>query len=227
MNTIFALDSSGKTASVCLLAGERVLYQELLNAGLTHSETLLPLAQRAFERTGLAPERVGLYAVTGGPGSFTGLRIGMALVKGLALPHATPALQVSTLAALALGSELQGTVIPALDARRGEVYWAAFGQGAEFSRLLPDTAGPAADAAAFAAKPGGPVFFVGDGAEICYNAFSYGPNVRPAPDNQPNIALGAAQIARCQWRGGKPLPAAALRPEYQRIPQAERERNQR
>lgn len=228
MSLICGLDSSGKTASVCFLKDGAILYEKLLDEGLTHSETLLPLLMEAFAATGTGPKDVALYAVTGGPGSFTGLRIGMALVKGLALPCGTPAVQVPTLRALATACGQAGVVVPALDARRGEVYWAAFQGAAPVVRLHADTAGSADAAAAFACKQPDGAIFVGDGAKICYNACNCPLGVRlwPAQDGL-NIARGAAQAAHARWHpGGKP-PAAALRPNYLRLSQAERQRAQR
>ncbi|MDL2294940.1 tRNA (adenosine(37)-N6)-threonylcarbamoyltransferase complex dimerization subunit type 1 TsaB [Ruminococcaceae bacterium OttesenSCG-928-D13] len=230
--TVFALDSSGKAAGVCVLENGVVRYEKNLDAGRTHSETLLPLAIEAFEAAGLAPADVDLFAVTAGPGSFTGLRIGMSLVKGLALPAGTPAVGVSTLEALAEATLFvarpEGAVIvPALDARRSEVYWAAFDAAENRPRrLLPDTAGPAAGMLENDVFSGRDVFFVGDGAEICYNNNNCGPNIRrryegdlPVP-----IAKGAAFAALAVRETG---PAAGLRPQYLRLSQAERERRER
>jgi tRNA threonylcarbamoyladenosine biosynthesis protein TsaB len=230
---VLALDASGKTASACVLRGERVLREETLDAGLTHSETLLPLAQRTLGAAGLTPRQVQLYAVTGGPGSFTGLRIAMALVKGMALPRTTPAVAVSTLEALALAfthlrPQARGIVLPALDARRGEVYWAAFElTGALPRRLVPDTVGPAAKIAASGLPDGREIFLVGDGAKICYNKLNYSP-VSLSESGVPPIATGAGLLAVRAWNsaqgGDGGFDAACLRPRYLRLSQAERER---
>ena len=115
------LDSSGKSATVVLAKDEDLLYSTCLNTGLTHSETLLSLIQQALHASGLTPQDIDQYGICTGPGSFTGLRIGIALVKGLAFSADTPCVPLSTLHVLACGVSWPGIVISALDARRGEV----------------------------------------------------------------------------------------------------------
>ena len=123
---ILAIDTAGRSASAALLRDDAVLYETVCNCGLTHSETLMPMIDAALKTGGVRPDQLDLYAVTAGPGSFTGLRIGLAAVKGMALAAGTPCAGVSTLEALAWCHTGSGTVIAALDARRGQVYWAAF-----------------------------------------------------------------------------------------------------
>ncbi len=223
MKTILALDSSGKTASVCVKAQGRVLFDEVIDEGLTHSETLLALVRRALAASRLQPEDISLYVVTAGPGSFTGLRIGMALIKGLAFAHGTPAVAVSTLHALACAYEgLPGTLVTALDARRSEVYWAAFAGGDAPCRLAPDSTGPLAQLAPFVEGAKGPVYFVGDGAPLCYEAFGANGKVCRLPGGSPpSIARGAAEAAGAAEGATE---AGALRPVYLRLSQAERQR---
>ncbi|MEG1477822.1 MAG: tRNA (adenosine(37)-N6)-threonylcarbamoyltransferase complex dimerization subunit type 1 TsaB, partial [Oscillospiraceae bacterium] len=122
----FSLDSAGKTAGVALMEDGRLLYEAYLNSGNTHSVSLLPLVESAFNMAGITAKDIDLFAVNAGPGSFTGIRIGLALVKGLALPNNTPCVGTSTLESLAYGFGGEGTILAALDARRGEVYYAAF-----------------------------------------------------------------------------------------------------
>lgn len=138
---LLAIDTAGKTAAVAVLRDEVLLYEAAANNGLTHSETLLPMVDTALKACGLRCADIDLYGVTAGPGSFTGLRIGLAAVKGMALPRQTPCAGVSTLEALAWGMAGQGTVVGALDARRGQVYWAGFDL-ATHDRLTPDAAAP-------------------------------------------------------------------------------------
>lgn len=225
MSDIFGVDASGKTAGVCVLRAGTVLFEKTLEKGLTHSETLLPLVQSAMAATGLCPATVGLWALTAGPGSFTGLRIGMALVKGMAFPYLTEVVPVSTLAALAWGSGLAGTVITALDARRGQVYWAAFSCGKGVRRLAPDAVQNAQNSDGMKQivhDSPGPVFFVGDGAEICYNSYICEPKVeRPPQAHRVSIAKGAALLAA---KMGGAVPAKDMQPCYLRLSQAERER---
>lgn len=218
------IDSAGRSAGVAIMRDDDLLYEVSLNAGLTHSETLMELVDAAFKATGLTPAQVDLYGVCAGPGSFTGLRIGLALVKGLALPNNTPCAGVSTLQALALCHPAEGTVLSALDARRGEVYWAAF-NGADGARLTPDAAQKADRALEFAKVCKKPLFFVGDGAGLCYNKGSEIPGLVFLPEPcRASRALGVCLAARQMEAAGLAVPPEALLPEYLRLSQAERER---
>ncbi|HJC55219.1 MAG TPA: tRNA (adenosine(37)-N6)-threonylcarbamoyltransferase complex dimerization subunit type 1 TsaB [Candidatus Gemmiger stercoravium] len=224
---LLAIDTAGKTAAVAVLRDEVLLYEAAANNGLTHSETLLPMVDTALKACGLRCADIDLYGVTAGPGSFTGLRIGLAAVKGMALPRQTPCAGVSTLEALAWGMAGQGTVVGALDARRGQVYWAGFDL-ATHDRLTPDAAAPVQALENFVAGCKKPLFFVGDGAALCYNRFSELPGVLPCP--QPLRVLrgsGVALAARRMLQAGRTVPPAELLPDYHRLSQAERERAER
>lgn len=224
---LLAIDTAGKTAAVAVLREEVLLYEAAANNGLTHSETLLPMVDTALKACGLRCADIDLYGVTAGPGSFTGLRIGLAAVKGMALPRQTPCAGVSTLEALAWGMAGQGTVVGALDARRGQVYWAGFDL-ATHDRLTPDAAAPVQALENFVAGCKKPLFFVGDGAALCYNRFSELPGVLPCP--QPLRVLrgsGVALAARRMLQAGRTVPPAELLPDYHRLSQAERERAER
>ncbi len=222
MSTIFALDASGRTAGVCVRQNGKVLFCKTLAEGLTHSETLLPLAKAAFAATGLTPCDVDAFAVTAGPGSFTGLRIGMALAKGLALPGNVPLAPVSTLRAVALASGEAGVVVPALDARRNEVYCMALNT-ATGRVLLPETAGPPTVLAGVLDDAPESVFFVGDGAQICYNTLKRG-SVSSIAGAALHIAAGAAEIGEEMLAAGTCVPANEAAIRYLRLSQAERER---
>ena len=224
---LLAIDTAGKTAAVAVLRDEVLLYEAAANNGLTHSETLLPMVDTALKACGLRCADIDLYGVTAGPGSFTGLRIGLAAVKGMALPRQTPCAGVSTLEALAWGMAGQGTVVGALDARRGQVYWAGFDL-ATHDRLTPDAAAPVQALENFVAGCKKPLFFVGDGAALCYNRFSELPGVLPCP--QPLRVLrgsGVALATRRMLQAGRTVPPAELLPDYHRLSQAERERAER
>lgn len=221
---ILAIDTAGKTAAVAVMRDDTLLYETASNTGLTHSETLLPMVDTALKSCGLTTGQIDLYAVTAGPGSFTGLRIGLSAVKGLAFACNAPCAGVSTLAALAYGMAGEGTVIGALDARRGQVYWAAFDL-ATHERLTADTAEPADAMENFVKGCKKPVFFVGDGAALCYNKYGCVPGVLPCP--QPLRVLRGAGVAlagKALWEDGGCVPPADLLPEYHRLSQAERDR---
>lgn len=224
---ILAVDTAGKTAAVAVLRDDVLLYEAQCNNGLTHSETLLPMIDTALKAAGLTVDDLDVLGVTNGPGSFTGLRIGLAVVKGLALPRQIPCAGVSTMAALAYGLAGEGTVIGAQDARRGQVYWGAFDLAAH-DRLTPDTAAPVTTLENFVQTCKKPLFFVGDGATLCYNTYKNVPGVVCVP--QPMQVLrgaGVALAARAMWERGECVPPAALLPNYHRLSQAERERAER
>ena len=216
-----------RSGQVAGLQDYRLLYDVYLDGGMTHSDTLMPMIDSFLKMCGLTCADIDLYAVNAGPGSFTGLRIGLAAVKGLAFPRETLCDPVSTLEALAAAHTGEGTVLCALVARRAQVFSAAFDL-ATHTRLLDDDARAVADLAQFVENCKKPLFFVGDGASLCYNKYSNVPGVLTVP---PELRGGrAAAVARVakQWalRGEAGLPEA-LRPEYHRLSQAERERAER
>ncbi|MDD6319526.1 MAG: tRNA (adenosine(37)-N6)-threonylcarbamoyltransferase complex dimerization subunit type 1 TsaB [Oscillospiraceae bacterium] len=224
---ILALDTAGKTAAVAVMQDDILRYETMSNTGLTHSETLLPMVDTALHACNLTTDQIDLYAVTNGPGSFTGLRIGLAAVKGLAFANNTPCAGVSTLAALAWGVAGAGTVIGALDARRGQVYWAGFDLESH-ERLTQDAAEPVQNMENFVNSCKKPLIFVGDGAALCYNKYGSVPGVLACP--QPLRVLrgaGTALAGKALWESGGCVSPAALLPDYHRLSQAERERAER
>ncbi|MDD4850294.1 MAG: tRNA (adenosine(37)-N6)-threonylcarbamoyltransferase complex dimerization subunit type 1 TsaB [Gemmiger sp.] len=224
---ILAIDTAGRSAAVAVLQGDALLYESFCNTGFTHSETLLPMVDAALAACGLKIADIGLFGVTAGPGSFTGLRIGLAAVKGLAFAGNTPCAGVSTLAALAYGHTGQGTVVAALDARRGQVYWAGF-ELATHARLTPDAAEPVEALADFITNCKKPLFFVGDGAALCYNTFMLADGLLPCPPAlRGGRGAGVGLAALACYQAGLATPPAALLPSYHRLSQAERERAER
>lgn len=220
------IDTAGKTASVALLKNGELLCESFSGCGLTHSETLMPLLDGVFQTAGVAPADVSLWGVCSGPGSFTGLRIGLAAVKGLAFATNAPCAPVSTLKALAYGCcPGNGTAIAALDARRGEVYWAAFQLGETPQRLTPDSAAPVKDLADFVKNCKKPLFFVGDGASLCYNEYGAHSGIVACPPAM-RLCRGVwvCLAAEAMHTQGVCVAPNALRPSYHRLSQAERER---
>ena len=219
---ILAVDTAGKSAAVAVLRDDTLLYETQCNNGLTHSETLLPMIDTALRACGLTVADLDLLGATNGPGSFTGLRIGLSVIKGLALPRQIPCAPVSTMAALAYGMAGQGTVIGAQDARRGQVYWAAFDLETH-NRLTPDAAAPVASLQEFVQNCKKPLFFVGDGAALCYNVYEQVPGVAVCPSAlQVLRGVGVALAAKVLWESGACVPPAELLPDYHRLSQAER-----
>ena len=224
---ILAIDTAGRTAAVAVMRDDTLLYECNTGTGLTHSETLLPMADAALKACGLRCADIDLFGVTAGPGSFTGLRIGLSAVKGMAFVTDTPCAGVSTLEALAWGMTGEGTVIGALDARRGQVYWAGFDL-ATHERLTPDTAAPVETLKNFVRDCKKPLIFVGDGAGLCYNRFGNADGVLDCPAPLRVLrGAGVALAARRMWESGLAVPPAQLLPDYHRLSQAERERAER
>ena len=217
---ILAVDTAGKTAGVALSQGDRLLYEVYLDAGMTHSETLMPMIDTCLKMCGMTCADIDLYGVNAGPGSFTGLRIGLAAVKGLAFPRETLCAPVSTLEALAAAHTGEGTVLCALDARRAQVYSAAFDL-ATHSRVV-------ADLADFVENCKKPLLFVGYGASLCYNEYGSVPGVLQAPAAlRGGRAAAVALVAKQMAEAGKAVLPEALLPDYHRLSQAERERAER
>jgi tRNA threonylcarbamoyladenosine biosynthesis protein TsaB len=222
--TILAFDASSRTASAALYRAGALIGESFQNSGLTHSQTLMPMIQSLLENTQTDPKTVGLVAVTRGPGSFTGLRIGVSTAAGLAWGWGVPCCGVSALEAAALGaSHMGGLVCPVMDARRGQVYNALFqAENGTLARLTPDRALSAADLWAEIQKKA-PVL-VGDGAELCYNLRGDNPaRLPPVPLRHPS-AWAVAVLAEQAAARGETCPPDKLTPIYLRLPQAERER---
>ena len=224
---ILAVDTAGKTAGVALLQDDRLLYECYLDAGMTHSETLMPLVDACLKLCGKTCADIDVFGVNAGPGSFTGLRIGLAAVKGLAFPRETLCAPVSTLEALAACHTGEGTVLCALDARRQQVYSAAFDL-ATHERLMDDDARAVSDLADFVKTCKKPLFFVGDGAYLCYNKYGAEPGVlNVPPELRGGRAAGVARVAKRMAQRGETVLPEALLPDYHRLSQAERERAER
>lgn len=231
---ILALESSAKTASAALFEDERFLGQYFQAEGLTHSRTLLPMAEALIKNTDHTIKDLGLIAVSHGPGSFTGLRIGMAAAKGLAWGLEIPAVGVSTLEAMAFGGiDKEGALLCcAMDARRNQVYNALFEiRDGKPCRLCEDRAIAIADLEAELLQrsrensSNSECLLLGDGAELCYNTLDKEKlSVRLVPEPlRFQCARGVALAAR----GKTPGSAQDLLPVYLRLSQAERERQAR
>ena len=226
---ILGLESSAKSASVALTENGAVLARSFQNTGLTHSRTLLPMAEAMLQNCGLTMADMGAVAVAAGPGSFTGLRIGVSAAKGLAWAAELPCAGVSTLEAMAQNlAHLENTVIVcAMDARRNQVYNALFeirsGQPVRLTEDRPIAleeliAELTAELTAMGREP----YLVGDGAQLCktrFDAAGLKCRLSPEPVRYQN-AWGVAVSAE----RGKAISGEELLPVYLRLSQAERER---
>ncbi|MBQ5584342.1 MAG: tRNA (adenosine(37)-N6)-threonylcarbamoyltransferase complex dimerization subunit type 1 TsaB [Ruminiclostridium sp.] len=228
---ILALESSAVAASVALCEDETLIAQAFQNTGLTHSQTLLPLAEDLLKNCGLTMADMDLIAVAEGPGSFTGLRIGVAAAKGLAWGGELPCAGCSTLESMAWNLVgFEGEVCVAMDARRKQVYNARFRvDGEQPHRLTPDRAISLEDLIAELQGTEIPQIIVGDGAKLCYDALTAaGIPAKLAPPNlRMQSAWGVARLALEKARKGQTVTANELAPVYHRLSQAERERLER
>lgn len=226
---ILALEASAVAASVALCEDEVLLAESYQNTGLTHSQTLLPMAQELLARCGLGVADVDLVAVSAGPGSFTGLRIGVATAKGLAWAAEKPCAGCSTLESMAWGAAAHtGELCVAMDARRGQVYNACFRiEDGRPVRLTPDRAIALDELIEeLRARGAGEQYVVGDGAALCYEALRQaGLPARLAPEGaRMQRAYGVARLGLELARTGGTVGPNELVPIYHRLSQAERER---
>ena len=223
---ILAMDSTAQTASVAVCDGERLLAEYTLNNGNTHSETLLPMVETMLGALSLTVDEVDLFAVSEGPGSFTGVRIGVATLKGLAFGRGKPCVGVSTLEALAYNLvDCGGMICPVMNARRAQVYTALFSSdGSTLTRQMPDTAISIAELDAMLAEKNMPVRFCGDGYDVTLAGLQRTQAIGVSERLRYQSAYAVAQVARRMAEQGDVQDDVSLAPTYLRMPQAERER---
>ncbi len=229
--TILAFETSAKAASAALYREGVLLGETYQNTGLTHSQTLLSMAESLMASCGVAPGDIDAVGVAAGPGSFTGVRIGVAAAKGFAWGRELPCVGVSTLAAMAVGfGAWQGYVCPVMDARRSQVYNALFRVDCgNYTRIREDRAISLRDLGEDVKNLPGPIFLVGDGSVLCYNTLleTVPGLVLPPEHRRHQRAAGVAlETARILETGARPS-GAELVPNYLRLSQAERERLER
>ena len=228
---ILAVDCTAKPASVAVLEDGKVLSSAYTNTGLTHSQTLVPMVDSALRDAQLSLDTIDYYAINAGPGSFTGVRIGVAAVKGLAFADDLPCVPVSTLESMAYNMTGGDCIVcAAMDARCSQVYNALFRvSGDKVERLCDDRALSLGDLKQALSVFTEPVVLVGDGAKLCYDFFGDETvHVRLAPANK--RIQTASSVAMAAWQAikeGRTVTAEALMPSYLRLPQAQRELNKR
>ena len=228
---ILAFETSAKAASVALHDGQKLLAESYQNTGMTHSQTLMVMAEDALKQCGKTAADVTAVAVAEGPGSFTGVRIGAAAAKGFAWGREIPCYGISTLEAMAHSLGIyQGYVCPVMDARRAQVYNALFYVNhGEISRVAPDRAIALAELGEELKSLPEPVFLVGDGSHLCYNTLLKDvPNLVLPPEHRMHQrAVGVALLAVQAAAAGIVPGGAELTPNYLRLSQAEREKLER
>ena len=223
---ILAIDTSGPVAGCALMVDDRIVWNLQMDVGLTHSESIMPAVDRALTAAGLVPADIDCFAAVAGPGSFTGVRIGVCAVKGLAHAANRPCARVHALEALAMNYYgYDGLACPILDARRGQVYCAAYDMVGGFPReVVSPGARPLADFLAML-PPERALGFAGDGVRAYQEIIRAGCPGRSmlTPPTlaqlRSDAACWLALNRREDW-----MPAAQLTPIYLRAPQAERER---
>ncbi len=220
---ILAIESSATACSVAVCQGETLLAQHFIHSGLTHSKTLLPMISNVLDASEITLQQMDYIAVAVGPGSFTGLRIGLSTVKGLAWASDIPCIPCSTLGSMAWNlAHMEGfTVVSVMDARRKQVYSNHYLiQGGKPIPLSVDGAISIEELSVELDKITTPKILVGDGAELCYNELA---NVSISPSHlRLQSAWGVAQEGMKNLE--KAVSCEELMPEYHRLSQAERER---
>ena len=229
--TILAFETSAKAASAALCREGVLLGETYQNTGLTHSQTLLSMAESLMASCGVTPADIDAVGVAAGPGSFTGVRIGVAAAKGFAWGRELPLCGVSTLEAMALTLGVwEGTVCCVMDARRNQVYNALFrAEGGSITRIREDRAISLRELESDLQNLQEPIFLVGDGSILCYNTLSENvPSLVLPPEHRMHQrASGVALAAMRMIAAGEKTDGAELTPNYLRLSQAERERNER
>lgn len=224
---ILAFDSSAVSASVALVEDGKLLAESFLNVGLTHSATLMPMTQPLLQASNCKLEDVDALAVSAGPGSFTGLRIAVSCVKGIAAALNKKCVAVSTLEAMACNLPPIGefTICAVMDARCKQFYNALFKvQNGEITRLCDDRAIMVDKLGEELKNISGDIVLVGDGSPLAFSMLADNNNVKLPPDNlRFQKASSVAVAAIKKYNNNETVSAAALMPSYLRLSQAERE----
>lgn len=223
---ILSVDSSAAPASVCLYQDGKILADFYLNSGFTHSQTLMAMVESALKISCKTVADIDAFAVNNGPGSFTGVRIGVSAIKGMAYAADKPCIAVSTLMSMAyncLASD--GIICACMDARRNQVYNALFRvSSGTVTRLCEDRAISVADLLEELGSYDERIMLAGDGAQLVFDS-SDNDNISLLPENiRYQRASSTAIAAFDKYNRGEALSPAALMPSYLRLSQAERER---
>ncbi|MBR3768089.1 MAG: tRNA (adenosine(37)-N6)-threonylcarbamoyltransferase complex dimerization subunit type 1 TsaB [Clostridia bacterium] len=225
---ILGIDTSAVAAGAAVIKDGKVISETYLNTGLTHSQTIMCLIDTALKNADIDFSKIDAVAVAAGPGSFTGIRIGVSAVKGLCFASDKPCFPVSTLEALANCADIDGFIIcPVMDARCMQVYCALFEKnGDELLRISEDAPKTLEELSGELKAIGKKVLLIGDGSDIAYKFFAEkGLDVRKFPEiYKYQHASGVAIAAYRNYNKGVGfISADMLKPDYLRLSQAERE----
>ena len=225
---LFCLDTSGPVAGAALMENGVVRYEAMAVNAFTHSQSILSITEEAYAHTGLKIEDTDYFAVTVGPGSFTGVRIGVSTVKALAHAESKPCIAVDALEAMAAGVQpYSGVICPIQDARAGQVYGAAF-RGGTLERMLPDEPIKLEAYLEKVSSLGERLLFLGDGMPVHRDEIEkiLGDRAEFAPSHL--AFLRPASAAYLAWnKRDQAISYQELSPLYLRPPQAERQKNLR
>ncbi len=228
---ILALDSTENTAAVAITDGETLIASTVINAGRSHSELLLPSIEHLMKAVGLSFSDIDLFACSSGPGSFTGVRIGVSTIKGLAFGYNKPCIGVSATEALAYSFiNINGIICPSMDARRSQLYNALFlSENGEIKRLTEDRTIPASALAEELKAFDKPIYLLGGGEHIIRKASEGNPFVQVTPEilkRQNGYSVALCALGNYEMAENKEgYTDLALAPTYLRPSQAERMRN--
>ncbi len=231
MIKILAIEASGLVASCAVVSEEKLIGEFSLNLKLTHSQTLLPMVDELVKHTGTVLDEIDAIAVSGGPGSFTGLRIGSATAKGLGLALNKPIVAVPTTETIAADIfGFDGVIVPLMDARRNQVYTGVYRNNGEGFKIVRDRMAVGIDElVSLVNELKEPVIFLGDGVPVFKDFLLENVNVRMqfAPINNCVQRAGSLAVRAIElYKKGLAVPAAEHVPDYLRLSQAERERNE-
>lgn len=223
---LLCMDTSGPVAGVALMENGVIRYEAMAVNSFTHSQSILPMVEEAYLRTGLSAEQTDYFAVTAGPGSFTGVRIGVSTVKALAHAAGKPCIAVDALESMAKGVQpFSGVICPIQDARAGQVYGAAFA-GESMERMLPDEPLKLEEYLEKVSVFGKKMLFLGDGMPVHREKIAaiLGDKAIFAPAHLAYLRPAAA--AALAWeKQEEAISYLDLQPLYLRAPQAERQKN--
>ena len=226
---ILSLDTTATVCTAAISDDTKLIAETTVNTGNTHSEMLLPVIENLLKITETDINEIDLFACSTGPGSFTGVRIGVATVKGLAYGKNKPCVSVSTLDALAYNLiGFDGILCPVMNARRNQVYNALFKcESGVITRLCPDRAISIAELDEELADESLPIYLSGDGYDITANGFKKTKVAYVPPKYRDQSAYSVAVCALQKFENGESMTDAEIAPIYLRPSQAERERNER
>lgn len=225
---ILAIDTSGPVCGVSVMRDGRIVWEACAMNKLTHSVSMMPMTEEALTHSGITLHDIDLFAAVKGPGSFTGVRIGISAVKALSHAEGKPCVGINALEAIAQGASVfDGIICPIQDARAGQVYGAFF-EGMTMKRLLEDTPINIEAFCNQASEFGKPLLFLGDGMPVNRDRIRLLLGNKALFANESMYYLHPASVAvLAQKYAASAVDYQSLSPLYLRPPQAERQKNLR